>query len=189
MSLIKFKVYFEEDSDIFRDIEVLSAQTFYELHQCIRTNFQIAETVEASIFLCDESYQKEREISSVVEKNLRDAPALSMKRTPIGALLSDPHQKFVYVTDNDKKWHFHLDVITFKEDPPDANLFPRCIKSEGLSPSQFGLGLAMKARVLEVEEKYDLASKDGFGDEGEDEIATEEDGGESAMDDNFTDDL
>jgi Plasmid pRiA4b ORF-3-like protein len=179
MSLLKFKVYWDEDSDIFRDIEIMSGQTFYELHQCIKKN---------SMFLCDERYFKGKEISSIVEKNLRDAPALSMKKTPIGALLSDPYQKFVYVCDNEKHWQFFLDMITFKPDHPDINLFPRCVKSEGLSPSQFGIGMGgSKNVVVEVEERYDLASTDGFGDEGEDDPATESN--EEAADDNFTEDL
>lgn len=188
MSLLKFKVYWDEDSDIFRDIEILSAQTFYEFHQCIKKNFQLPETMEASFYLSDERYSKGKEISSIVEKNLRDAPALSMKKTPLGALMNDPHQKFVYVCSHDKNWHFFLDVITFKEDHPDVYLFPRCVRSEGLSPAQFGLGLNTKAGVMEVEEKYDLASRDGFGDEGEEE-ATEDDFSEESQDDNFTDDL
>lgn len=188
MSLIKFKVYWEEDNDIFRDIEVMSGQTFYELHQCIRTNFQLPETMEASIFLCDDRNTKGREISSVVEKNLRDAPALSMKRTPIGALMNDPHQKFMYVCGNEKAWQFILEIITFKADHPDLHLFPRCVKSEGLSPSQFGIGMNTKKNVLEVEERYDLGSKDGFGDEGEEEENTDE-ATEETQDDNYTDDI
>lgn len=187
MSLIKFKVYWEEDSDIFRDIEVMSGQNFYELHQCIRTNFQLPDTLEASIFLCDERLKKGQEISSVVEKNLRDAPALSMKRTPIGALMNDPHQKFIYVCQNEKGWQFIMEIITFKPDHPDLHLFPRCVKSEGLSPSQFGIGMNTKKSVLEVEERYDLGSQDGFGDEGEDDA--QEESSDDVQDDNFTDDL
>lgn len=188
MSLLKFKVYWEDDSDIFRDIEILSAQSFYEFHQCIKTHFQLPEVLEASFYLADDRYIKGREISSTIEKNLRDAPALSMKKTPLGALMNDPHQKFVYVCMNDKQWHFNLDVITFKEDHPDTHLFPRCVRSEGLSPSQFGMGMNNKPGVMEVEEKYDLASRDGFGDEGEEEDS-QEDFAEEGGDDNYTDDL
>ncbi len=187
MSLIKFKIYWDEDTDIFRDVEVLSAQSFHELHQCIKTHFQIAETIEGSFFVSDERWMKGKEISSVVEKNLRDAVALSMKKTPIGALMNDPYQKFVYVSSHEKGWHFNLEVITLKPDHPDTNLFPRCVKSEGLSPSQFGLGFNTKTGVMEVEEKYDLTSTDGYGDEGEDDVPNDME--DEVADDNFTDDL
>lgn len=186
MSLLKFKVYWDEDSDIYRDIEVISSQSFYELHTCIKKNFQLPDTLEASFFLCDERYLKGKEISSIVEKNLRDAPALSMKKTPIGALLNDPYQKFIYVCDNEKNWHFNMDMITFKENLQDISLFPRCVKSEGLSPSQFGIGIGSKNIVMEVDERYDLTSTDGFGDEGESDDSTE---ASEEMDTNFTDDL
>lgn len=184
MSLIKFKISWDEDNATFRDVEVLTSQSFYDLHQCIKTNFQFAETMEASFFMTDDLVIKGKEISSTVEKNLRDAPALSMRKTPIGALMNDPHQRFIYECIHPKSWTLLLEVISLKEFKGEVNTFPRCTKSEGVSPSQFGILGKEKDAVAETLELYDLAGDaDGYGDEGEDEIISEEDLG------NFTEDL
>jgi hypothetical protein len=134
MSLLKISAHWEEDSAICRHIEILSSHTYFDLHTCLKTAFQLPEKMEASIFVSNNQWQKEKEISSLVEKNLREAPALSMKRTPLAALINDPHQRFVYAVDHVKKWAFHLEIITLKTLPEDINPFPRCIFSEGLSP-------------------------------------------------------
>ncbi len=186
MSLLKFNISWNEDNAIFRDMEVLTNQSFYDLHTCIKKNFQLPENMEASFFMTDDYWLKGKEISSIVEKNLRDAPALSMRKTPIGALMNDPHQKFLYECDHVKGWTFHLEVISLKEFLMDSDMFPRCTKSEGISPSQLGVNNKEKDVVMETLELYDLADgEDGYGDEGEDESSSDDDGG----DENYTDDL
>ena len=153
MSLLKFLIYWEEDSAICRQVEILSNQTFFDLHVCIKTAFQLPETMEASLYVSNNHWLLEKEISSIVEKNLRDAPALSMKRTPIGALINDPHQRFVYVSNHLKKWTFHLEIITLFSMPEETDMYPRCVMSEGLSPSQIGVQALEKDSVLEIEER------------------------------------
>ena len=186
MSLLKFNISWDEDNATFRDVEVLTSQSFYELHQCIKTNFQFAEKMEASFFMTDDLVIKGKEISSTVEKNLRDAPALSMRKTPIGALMNDPHQRFMYECVHPKNWMLNLEVISLTEFNGDESKYPRCTKSEGVSPSQFGILGKEKDAVAETLELYDLAGDaDGYGDEGEDEVANDEDFG----DNNFTEDL
>lgn len=187
MSLLKFTIHWEEDTSICRHIEILSSQTYYELHTCLKTHFQLPEAMEASIFVSNNKWLKEKEVSSIVEKNLRDAPALSMKRTPLGALINDPHQRFIYECDHLKKWVFYLEIATLFPLPEDTSKYPRCTFTEGLSPSQFGTAMIEKENVVDVVEKYDLnKDEDGFGDEGEEENISEEDYG---TDENFTEDI
>ena len=184
MSLLKFTISWDEDNATFRDVEVLTNQSFHDLHTCIKTAFQFPETMEASFFMTDNFIHKGKEISSTVEKNLRDAPALSMRKTPIGALMNDPHQQFIYECVHPKNWTLHLEVISLKEFLMDSDQFPRVTKSEGISPSQFGILGQEKDAVMETLEIYDLAGDaDGYGDEGEDEVISDEDMG------NFTEDL
>lgn len=184
MSLIKFKVSWEEDDATYRNIEIVSNQTYYDLHTCIKFAFQLPETMEASFYLSNDKWTKEKEISSTVEKNLRDAPALSMKRTPLGALITEVDQKYIYECVHPKKWVFHLELTALRPMPDLMKNYPVCVKSEGISPSQFGVTGREKDAVVEIEEKYDLGSdEDGFGDEGEDEVGNEEQ--ESGSEDAF----
>lgn len=171
MSLLKYRVSWEDDDSSLREIEILSSQTFFDFHTIIKQAFQLPEAMEASIFVADGNYRKERELSSTVEKNLKDAPALSMKKTPVGALISDPYQRFVYECVHDKGWVFLIETITMTAEPKSADVYPRCVRTEGISPSQLGVvPTNNKDSVMEIEEKYDLNSTDGFGDEGEDDL-------------------
>lgn len=67
--------------------------------------------------------------------------------------------------------------------------YPCCIRTEGIAPSQYGTKGLVDSRLAEMEEKYDLqpdALRDGFGEEGEDELAEggeeEEAAGDEATD-------
>ncbi len=188
MSLLKFKVCWEEDDATYRSIEILSSQTFFELHTCIKTSFQLPQDMEASIFVSNDRWTKEKEISSVVEKNLRDAAALSMKKTPIAALINDPHQKFVYTCVHVKGWVFLIELTTLSPIPTLQKDYPICVITEGISPSQFGISKIEKDAVVDILELYDLDDKEGFGDEGEDEIVNDAEE-ETSSDDNFSEDL
>lgn len=184
MSLIKFKVSWSEDDSTFRDIEILSGQSYFDLHTIIKKELQLPADMEASFYVSDDVWKRGRQISSTVEKNLRDAVALSMKKTPIGALIVDPHQKFVYECEHVKGWIFYLDLITLLPEPIKTEIYPRLVKSEGISPSQLGIVPLVKDAVMEVEERYDLNSdEEGYGDEGEDENTNSEDGEESGGED------
>ncbi len=180
MSLIKFRVCWSDDDTTLRDIEILSGQTYYDLHTIIKKELLMPADMEASFFVSNDFIRKGKEISSTVEKNLRDAVALSMKKTPIGALIVDPHQKFIYECDHIKGWIFNIELITLLPEPIDTDPYPRCIKTEGISPTQLGIIPLVKDSVMEIEERYDLnANEEGFGDEGEEESSSDEESEES----------
>ena len=177
MSLIKFRVSWSEDDSTYRDIEILSGQSYDEFHQIIKKEWLMPSDMQASFYVSNDVWKKGQQISSIVEKNLRDAVALSTKRTPIAALIVDPHQKFLYECDHVKEWILHIDMITLLPEPAQVDLFPRCIKAEGISPTQLGIIPIVKDSVMEIEERYDLNSdEEGYGDEGEEDATAAEDG-------------
>lgn len=172
MSLIKFKVSWEEDDATYRNIEIISSQSFYELHTCIKFSFQLPEKMEANIYAINSKRVFEKTLSSTVEKNLRDAPALSMAKTPVGALIQDPEQRFVYECIHPKAWTFLIEIISILPFNSDIICYPKCIKSEGISPINFGTTIE-KDNIVEIIEKYDLGNdEDGFGDEGEEDMTS-----------------
>lgn len=189
MSLLRFKVSWEEDDSTYRTIEILSAQTFFELHTCVKTSLLMPADMEASIYVSNNRWTREKEISSTVEKNLRDAPALSMKKTPIAALINDPNQKFIYECKHPKGWIFLIELTALSPVPNLQKNYPVCIFNEGISPTQFGIAKPEKDAVVDILELYDLENKDGFGDEGEDEDISGMEEDASGDDSNFTDDL
>lgn len=189
MSLLRLKTYWEDDDATVRVIEILSEQTYLQLHEGLKKAYQLPADMEASIFICDSRGAKTREVSSTVEKNLRDAPALSMKKTPIAALINDPHQLFRYECNHPKRWVFMLEVVMMLPDPVLQKDYPICVLSEGMSPSQFGIlpGDDAKEKIVDILEMFDIGADDddadSLGNDDDDDALEGDDEGDSLNDD------
>jgi len=171
MALFRFRVYWEEDDLVYRDIEIRPTQTFLEFHKCIITAYEFDGKHAASFFDSNEKWTRGREINSEVLVNKRDAPALSMMRTPVSALVTTPDHKFVYEYDPVKKWSFLVELIGVSKDEDSRKTYPFILRKEGVAPAQYGVKGVNLDKLMEVEEKYDLGEDDmdGFGNEGEEE--------------------
>lgn len=172
MPLLKFRVYWEDDDNIYRDIVLKTGQSFHTFHEAILTAFEFDKKHKASFFSSNDNWHRGREISSDVLVNKKDAPALSMIKTPVSALVEKPDEKFVYTYDPAKKWTFLVELIGVDRDEDSKKEYPLCIKKEGVAPAQTGIKGLANERLLEIEEKYDLSKEDmseGFGNEGEGE--------------------
>lgn len=171
MPLFKFRVYWEEDDLIYRDIEILSSQNLFELHNAIIKSYEFDGKHSALLFESNDRWERFRTFSSEVLSNKKDAPSLSMVKTPIGALVNVPDQKFVYEYDPIKNWTFLLELIGISNEINERINYPNCSRKEGMAPSQYKLG-GGSGLLMEVEEKYDLGADEmaeGFGNEGAEE--------------------
>jgi hypothetical protein len=179
MPLLRFRVYWEDDDQIYRDIEIRSNQTFLDFHKAIIQAYEFDGKHSASFFESNDRWQRSREIDSEVLVNKKDAPALSMARTPVSALVAKPDQKFIYVYDPAKHWTFLVELIGVTKDEDIKKTYPYVVRREGIGPAQYGVKGVSPDKLMEVEEKYDLGADEmaeGFGSEGE-EGASEELGG------------
>lgn len=171
MAILRFRIYWEEDDQTYRDIELQVGQTFQDLHQCIVKAFEFDGKHSASFYESDERWQRSgREFSSEVLTNKKDAPALSMVKTPVSALITVPDQKFVYVYDPAKKWTFLVELIGVSKEETFRRVYPFVLRKEGLAPAQYGIKGVSVDKIMEIEEKYDLGAEEmaeGFGNEGE----------------------
>jgi hypothetical protein len=182
MALFRFRVYWEEDDQVYRDIEIRPTQTFLEFHKCIMNAYEFDGKHSASFFESNERWQRGIEINSEVLVNKKGAPALSMMRTPVSALVATPDHKFVYEYDPAKKWNFLIELIGVSGEEDPKRTYPHVFRKEGVAPAQYGVKGVNLDKLLEVEEKYDLGADDmeGFGDEGEE---TTDDSSEETTDD------
>jgi hypothetical protein len=170
MPILKFRVYWEEDDQVYRDIEIRTGQTFLDLHKVILQAWEFDGKHPASFYESNDRWIQGREISSEVHVNKKDAPALSMMRTPVAALVSKPDEKFVYVYDPVKHWVFLLELIGVIKEEDAKKTYPLVRRKEGIGPAQYGVKGVSRDKMLEIEEKYDLGADEmaeGFGSEGE----------------------
>ena len=181
MAIFRFRVYWEEDDQTYRDIEIEGHQTFLDFHKCIVKAYEFDGKHTASFFVSNDKWEYGMEFNSAVLVNKKGAPALSMERTPVSAMISFPDQKFMYVYNPDKKWIFQVELINVAKEATYRREYPFLLRSEGIAPAQYGIKGVNPDKLVEIEEKYDVGSgarEDGFGDEGDDEggdAATEED--------------
>jgi len=188
MAILKFRVYFEEDDSIYRDVAIKHTQSFTDLHGIILKAYEFDSKHQATFYRSNDTWQRGREIS--LEKYDRNykVPPLLMKDTTIGSEIRDPNQKFVYVYDFAKNWSFLVELINVSKEESSKLEYPGVVRREGIGPSQYGVKGLVGDKLTEVEEKYDLTrGAEGFGVEGEgsdedDFSAPAEEAGESTED-------
>ena len=182
MAVLKFRIYFEEDDSIYRDVAIKHTQTFLQLHQVILKAYEFDNKHQATFYRSNDNWQRGREISlAQYDKPYKVAPLL-MENTAIGTEIKDPNQKFVFVYDFVKNWSFLVELIGVSKEESSKIDYPAMVKSEGIAPSQYGTKGIAGDKLTEMEEKYDLkAGTEGFGTEGgDDEEALEGDSEEGA---------
>jgi hypothetical protein len=172
MPVLKFRVYWEEDESVYRDIVVKPTQNFLQFHQAILLAYEFDSKHKATFFRSNDNWQRGREIILEDDGQPRKVAPLSMVETAIGAMVRDPNQKFIYLYDYAKNWTFLVELIAVAKEENTKLNYPACVRKEGLAPSQYGTKGLIGDKLVEMEEKYDLNREgmpvDGFSEEGED---------------------
>lgn len=170
MAILRFRIYFEEDDSVYRDVAIRHTQTFFDLHLALLKAFEFDNKHGATFYRSNDNWQRGREISlEVYNKQYKAAPLL-MKDTTIGSEIKDPNQKFIYVYDFVKNWSFLVALINVTKEENAKLTYPAMVRTEGIPPSQYGTKSLLGEKFADVEEKYDLSKgAEGFGEEGEGE--------------------
>ncbi len=188
MAILRFRVYWEDDDSIYRDVVIKYTHTFADLHQSILKCFEFDSKHKATFYRSNDNWLRGREISlEKYDDKVYKVDPLIMSEVTLGSEIKDPNQKFIYVYDFNKFWTFMVELINIDKEENKKFAYPGCIRSEGIAPSQYGTKGLIDKRLAEVEEKYDLnaaAMLEGFSQEDEDgnaETTEEETGGEEAQ--------
>lgn len=185
MAVLKFRVSWEEDDAIYRDVLVKHTQNFQDLHLIILKAFEFDQKHDATFYRSNDTWQRGREISKEVYDRAYKVAPLLMEETVIGSEIIDTNQHFIYEYDFVKSWSFLIQLIqVIKNSDADMTLeYPLVSRIEGVGPMQYGTKGLLGEKFADIEEKYDLnESADGFGEEGEEEDAHASDDGEEDAD-------
>jgi hypothetical protein len=203
MAVYRFRIWFEDQEDIYREIDVQTKQSFADLHRCIQEAVGFDNSKDASFFISDDYWRKGREIA-LNPKQLDDdddddwrrpkKPAIiNMRDARIADFIDDPHQKILYLFDPQALWTFCIELIRIVEDEAKTN-YPKVSKSVGAAPKQYKVTTPppdaeededmldeddepQKERAFVADEKFsDDHDSDAFGEEGEE--GGEEESGE-----------
>ncbi len=168
MAILKFRIYLEEDTAVYRDIVIKHTQTFADLHFAILKSYEFDNKHQATFYRSNDNWQHGREISfEKYDKDYVVAP-LIMAETIIGSEIRDTNQKFIYEYDFAKHWSFLVELINVSKEVNPKTVYPATSRTEGIGPQQYGTKSLLGDRFAEIEEKYDLKeAADGFSEEGE----------------------
>lgn len=202
MAVYRFRVIYEENEDVFRDIEIKSIQTFEDFHKAIQQAYNFDNKHAASFFVSDDYWRKNREITLRKEdlplepdeiKKGVEAKKL-MSETKIAKFIEQPHQKFIYIFDQNVQWCFLIEMLKIADENP-KQVYPVCVRTVGTAPKQYkqmnlvkeeedpllaALGLGKKEQEPNDEEIFKSISNEVHGVEEEDLESLEgEEGDES----------
>ncbi len=172
MAILKFRVYWEEEDAIYRDVLVKHTQLFSDFHQIILKAFEFDQKHEATFFRSNDKWQRGREISKEVYQKEYPVAPLLMEETTIASEIMDTNQHFIYLYDFNKSWTFLVELIqVIKNADADMTIeYPSIARVEGVGPMQYGTKGLLGEKFADIEEKYDLSEADeGFGEEGEED--------------------
>jgi len=172
MAVLKFRVYWEEDDAIYRDVLVKHTQNFQDLHTIILKAFEFDQKHDATFYRSNDTWQRGREITKEVYDRAYKVAPLLMAETVIGTEIIDTNQHFIYEYDFVKSWSFLIQLIqVVKNADADMTLeYPLVSRIEGVGPMQYGTKGLLGEKFADIEEKYDLnEGAEGFGEEGEEE--------------------
>ena len=168
MAILKFRIYFEDDDTIYRDVAIKHDQSFFELHEAILKAYEFDNKHKATFYRSNDNWQRGREITLEVYEKEYQVPPLVMSETTVGSEIKNPGQKFIYNYDFNKNWGFLVELINVNKEANSKLSYPATIRTEGIAPSQYGTKGLLGDKFTDVEEKYDLKQgSEGFSEKDE----------------------
>jgi hypothetical protein len=146
MAVYRFRVTFEDQEDVYREIEIRANQTFEDLHYVILQSVGFDTQHNASFYMSDDYWRKGQEITlnappsndddDDVPRLKRKAPPKLMKQSKLAAFIEDPHQKIVYIYDPKANWVLNIELVKIVTEDSKTS-YPKCVKTVGPAPKQY----------------------------------------------------
>ncbi len=129
-----FEISSIENSEFKRLIQIISGDTFEDLHRIIQNTSNFDQSQLASFFLTDDNWKKQIEIS-LLDSDKSNKRVISMRKTKLDEYISEIGQKLVYVFDffNERYFYVELKEKLMKTDLKE----PFVAYEKGNAPSQF----------------------------------------------------
>lgn len=158
MAIYRFKVIFEDNEEIFREIEIKSTQHFEDFHNAILQSIGFDNLHNASFYISDDYWRKGEEIAlrptdeGTIKNKKKEVPSSKklMKACKMASLIDDPHQKFVYVYDLKNNWTLLVELLKIVTEDAKAS-YPKVAKVVGEFPKQYKVNSSVAAPTLEDE--------------------------------------
>lgn len=132
--IYRFTIISDEIDDFLREIQIDPEATFYDFHKAIIESVGYTDDQMTSFFICDEDWEKEKEITLEEMDTNPEMDSWVMKDTQLNELIEDEKQKLIYIFDYLTERCFFIElseIITGKEIEG-----AKCTKKKGDTPKQ-----------------------------------------------------
>lgn len=132
--IYRFTLISDESDEFIREIQIDPEATFYDFHEAILKSVGYTNDQMTSFFICDDDWEKEKEITLEAMDDNPEIDSWVMKETRLNDLIEDEKQKLLYVFDYMTERCFFIElteIITGKEIKN-----AKCTKKTGDAPKQ-----------------------------------------------------
>lgn len=183
MAIYRFRVSFEDYDEIIREIEVLSSQTFLDLHNAIHEAVGYNPECPSSFYVSNDHWKKGEEIAYLPSEQKKDKGVNLMENSRLNKFIDDPHQKFYYIYNFSRPYEFHVQLIKILKEE-EGKKYPFVFKSIGKAPKPFNNTDLIGDTGLDLHEEdaksdFDFLHDMGYDGEEEDVDLLDEDNLES----------
>lgn len=132
--IYRFTIISDEVDDFVREIQIDPEATFYDFHKAILKSVGYADDQMTSFFICDDDWEREKEITLEEMDTNSEMDSWVMKDTRINELVEDEKQKLLYVFDymTERCFFIELSEIITKKSMTGA----KCTRQSGEPPKQ-----------------------------------------------------
>ena len=132
--IYRFTIISDEVDDFVREIQIDPEATFYDFHEAILKSAGYTNDQMTSFFICDDDWEKEKEITLEEMDDNPEMDSWVMKETQLSELVEDEKQKLIYVFDPlaERVFFIELSEIITGKDLEHAI----CSRKEGNPPQQ-----------------------------------------------------
>ncbi|NDV65955.1 IS1096 element passenger TnpR family protein [Bacteroides sp. 224] len=116
--IYRFTIISDEVDDFVREIQIDPEATFLDFHEAILKSTGYTDNQMTSFFICDDDWEKEKEITLEEMDSSSEIDSWVMKDTPLNELVEDEKQKLLYIFDYLTERCFFIElseIITGKE--------------------------------------------------------------------------
>lgn len=132
--IYRFTIISDEADDFLREIQIDPDATFYDFHKAILESVGYSDDQMTSFFICDDYWEKEKEITLEEMDDNPEMDSWVMKDTAINELVEEEKQKLLYIFDYMTERCFFIElseIITGKHMKG-----AKCTRKQGEAPKQ-----------------------------------------------------
>ena len=136
MPIFKFRVMLDFEESVFRDIEIRSDQSFFDLHNAIIASFGFKGDQMASFYMSNDDWDRGEEIPLMeMAGEEEENDQLSMRDAVLGKYARKVHHKMVYIYDFLRMWAFYIELMEIRDSSGETKL-PKVVLAFGEAPNE-----------------------------------------------------